>query len=113
MRRNVFVDLLPSGIGMRKTICIHPSLHILGNSDTQHVWNSSHDRFVPTFEPLDDVLAVTVIRRELAKRNDLYQRTGGHYPQPYLMFQAPVDSFSSRVGANHTEDIVRAAHQPL
>ena len=96
MRRNVLIDFLPSGIGMRNTILVDASLHILGNSDTQPVWNPTDDCFVPAFKPFDYVISISVIRRELGKRKKLYQRTGGHYPQPYLMFNAPVDSFSSR-----------------
>ncbi len=102
MRRNVLVDFLPSGIGMRNTIFMDASLHILGNSDTQHVRNSTDDRFVPAFEPLDYVVAVTVSRRELAIRKELYEGTVGDYPQPYLIFNAPVDSFSSWFRANYS-----------
>src|SRR5918993_1316040 len=112
MRRYVGIDLLPSRIWLRSTVFIDSSLHILRNSDSQSVWNSTRDRFVPPFESSDYVSAVVVISRELATRNKLDNGSVCHYPQPDLMLNTPVYSFLSRWGAYHPKNVIGTDGEP-
>ena len=113
MRRNAGIDLLPSGTWVRSTTFIDSSLHILRNSDSQSVWNSTDDRFVPPFESFDYVVAVSVIGRELAIRNELDNGSVRHYPQADLMLNTPVYSFPARLRANYTENVIGTDREPF